>query len=162
MIDLRVVGGTEIQARMETGLYPAAIAGAMAAMARIDVELQSFIVTQKLSGQVLNRITGKLQESIKTFPVVEAGGTVTGGVYQDEEIAPYGKFHELGAEVPERIGNPLRFVTKEGNVVFATRASAFRLPVRSFMFSSAQEFHSAYDAAMRDEVIGRLQEAWAR
>lgn len=161
MIDMRVIGGTEIQARMEN-LAPAAIAGAMAAMARLDLDLQSFIVSQKLSGQVLNRITGKLQDSIRTFPVVEAGGTVTGGVFQDEEVAPYGKFHELGAEVPERFGNPMRFVTKEGNVVFATRASGFRLPVRSFLFTSAQEFHSAYDAAMRAEVERRIGEAWSR
>lgn len=158
MIDVRVNGDLEIQVRMES-VHPAAIRGAMEAIAEIDVELARYIVFEKLHGQVLNRITGQLADSIETFPVVVADDTVTGGVYQNDGRAPYGKYQEFGAEIPERFG-PMRFVTHEGNVVFTMHARAFRLPARPFMGPSAAEYYETYQEVARKFIITRLNEEW--
>ena len=40
--------------------------------------------------------TGKLQSSIKKLPTIKANGHITGGIYQDSAIAPYGKAIEFG------------------------------------------------------------------
>jgi len=63
------------------------------------VEVQSHVKDKKLSGQVLNRITGTLSRSIHTQPLEEDAGGITGRVTAGVD-APYGKLHE------EQLGNP--------------------------------------------------------
>ena len=116
-------------------------------------ELAQYIVTEKLSGQVLNRRTGRLQESISASEVVKESFQYTMRVSQDEDIALYGPAHEYGAEIPERFGNPvMHWTTPEGIDVFARRARAFTLPSRSFMRSALAD----NDAHIQEMVAAAL------
>lgn len=157
MINFSVTGDIEIQARMNA-VVPACIAAAIMTMGELDQELARYIVEQKLSGQVLNKVTGTLQSSIRPIPAVEADGRVTGGVEQDSGIAPYGKFHELGAYIPAMSG--LMHFTDAGNEVFTMHTRGHRLPVRSFMRSALREFKPVYEAAMIRALQSAVYTAW--
>ena len=129
----------EVTARME-GLTPSILHEIAISIDVLTPELGAFIVEQKLSGQVLNKITGKLQESIKPQPVVQASDAIVGEVLQDNSIADYGRVHEWGADIPTRQGNPMRWIGQEGEPVFRFMAKGFTLPERSFMRSALEDF----------------------
>lgn len=158
MLDYSISGDIEIQVRLKAA-YPACIAAAIETMTQLDQELARYIVEQKLSGQVLNRITGKLQSSIRPIPTVEAADTITGGVEQDSGIAPYGKFHEWGANIPAMTGM-MQFAGADGSEVFTTKTRAHRLPVRSFMRSALRDFTPVYEAAMTRSCQNAVFDAW--
>lgn len=158
MINFTVTGDIELQARMKAA-YPACIAAAVETMTQLNQELSRYIVEQKLSGQVLNRITGTLQSSIRPIPTVNVGGVITGGVEQDSGIAPYGKFHEFGAYIPAMRG-PMSWTDSEGNDVFTMHTRGHRLPVRSFMRSALREFTPVYEQAMIRSCQNAVFDAW--
>jgi hypothetical protein len=118
--------------------------------------LREYIVSTKLSGQVLKHRTGNLINSI--FPSIEQSideYLLTGRV-SVSNTAPYGRYHEYGAHIPERVpirAKALHWVTN-GQDVFAMRARAFDLPERSFMRSSLRE--------KREEIITALATALNR
>lgn len=60
------------------------------------IKLQSYIVTNKLSGQVLHHRTGKLAGSINAIPASMEGGLLTAGVEGAGGPAWYGVVHEYG------------------------------------------------------------------
>jgi phage gpG-like protein len=114
--------------------------------------LAEYIKRNKLSGQVLKARTGHLKDSV--FPSVESSGSqITGMVYVDN-TAFYGKVHEYGAHIPERVpvhAKALRWYVG-GSPVFAMRARAFALPPRPFMRPSLDERSPAITAAIQESV----------
>ena len=56
----------------------------------LQLAIRNYIITNLLSGQLLNHQTGKLWSSIFTPPVEDSGTSVVGSVLQQGSIAPYG------------------------------------------------------------------------
>lgn len=129
----------EVTARLQ-GITPAIISELSAAIDLLSPELAAFVIEQKLSGQVLNKVTGKLQESVHSEPTETSGDTITGTVTQDSAIASYGFIHEYGGDIPARFGSPMRWIGREGTPIFRTFARGFTLPERSFMRSALEDF----------------------
>jgi phage gpG-like protein len=156
MITLNWLQGPEQLAARLNGTRIRA-ANALATQLYISMgNLREYIVGSKLSGQVLRHRTGNLINSI--FPSVEQSldqSKLTGKVLVDN-TAPYGRYHEYGAHIPERV--PIRAKAMHwmngGKDVFAMRARAFDLPARSFMRSSLKE--------KRQEIITALATALNR
>src|SRR5882672_719573 len=101
-------------------------------------------IKAKLSGDVLNVVSGNLRASIHSvLPVEQGGGLVRGTVGQSGDVK-YGRIHEYGgktsAHVIEAKGNALAFMWK-GNQVFFKRVNhpGSVMPQRSFMRSSLRE-----------------------
>lgn len=120
------------------------------AFARIAIQLQRYIVTQKLSGQVLAHRTGTLASSViqrveerdgKIVAIVQAGG-----------LAPYAAIHEYGGTVtiPEHLS-----VSRLGNQ-FTVRSHEAKFPVRSYMRTSLEENLDMYV----NEINKALKEAF--
>lgn len=91
-----------------------------------------------LSGQVLKTRTGNLRDSIKTLAVS------TGvRIYQDEGMAPYGRYHEFGVPHPWRIAprDPRGVLSFKvgGKQVFAKYVTHPGLPARPFMARGVRE-----------------------
>jgi len=91
-----------------------------------------------LSGRVLKVRTGKLRDSIK-WQAVPNGVRI----YQDEAMAPYGRFHEFGVPHPWKIAprdpnGVLRFQVG-GKEVFARYVTHPGLPARPFLMRGVQE-----------------------
>ncbi len=115
-------------------------------------KLRSHIVDDKLRGQVLNRRTGRLGQSIQQR-VDSSAASITGTVYSAGDVK-YAAIHEFGGHIPAREivaknAKALSFVMN-GNRVFAKSVQwpGANMPQRSYMRSSL--------ADMKDEIIEKM------
>ena len=122
------------------------------------IELQAKIVGEKLSGQVLNRRTGKLSNSIRALPAdIEQnfqGDSVVGRVEGGGGPAFYGRVQEFGGThsypiVPVN-AKALAFMMG-GKQVFFMRVIHPPLQERSFMRSSLEE--------SREDIFNSLKQS---
>jgi len=121
------------------------------AMARIAIGLQSYIMTQKLEGQVLHHRSGKLVRSIQQH--LEENGNTISAVVQAGTLAPYAVVHEWGGTflIPAHLSH-----SAQGREYWVREHTA-TYPERSFMRSSLREYR---DPALR-EIRAAIQEAVA-
>jgi phage gpG-like protein len=117
--------------------------------------LRSHVIQDKLLGQVLNRRTGRLGQSIQQKVDSTATG-ITGTVYSAGDVK-YAAIHEFGGHIPgheivARNAQALAFMMG-GKQVFAKRVNwpGATMPERSFMRSSL--------ADMRDEIVEKMTQA---
>ncbi len=94
------------------------------AINKLAIELQSYIVKEKLSGQVLNKVTGNLQQSIQQ-KVVATPTEITATVFSAGDVK-YAAIHEYG-------GTYSRYGRLAGDYTV-------RVPERSYMRSSLRDF----------------------
>lgn len=109
----------------------------------ITSDLRNYIIQDKLSGQVLNKRTGKLQQSIAEA-VTSANSDVIGRVFSSGDVK-YAAIHEYGGHTKAHIieatnGKALAFMMG-GKQVFFKRVNhpGSNMPERSFMRSSLKD-----------------------
>lgn len=112
------------------------------------IQLSSYIISQKLHGQMLQHRSGKLAGSIRAIPAVFEGASIIGSVEGGGGPAFYGKFFELesaggtGGTKPHAIfavkARALRFVMG-GNIHFAKSVQHPGFAARPFMTTSLSE-----------------------
>lgn len=103
--------------------------------------LRNHVIKDKLQGQVLNHITGRLQGSIQG-DVTDTPEKITGRVYSANTASPYNKAQEYGAVIPDRFpvnAKALHFFVG-GQEIFAKRAKGFTLKERSYLRSSLADY----------------------
>ncbi len=121
----------------------------------LALQLRKYIVVNKLSGQVLNKQSGHLQQSIQEA-VSQTDHGVLGRVFSSGDVK-YAAIHEFGGRIPAHIitpknGKALRFMMN-GKEVFAKSVNhpGSTMPERSFMRSSLRD--------MRPEIIAAMTKA---
>jgi phage gpG-like protein len=114
-------------------------------MNRITMDIQSSVKADKLSGDPLNRRSGKLSNSIHQNVVAYNTG-VLGQIYSTKE-APYGRLHEYGGRV-ERM-----MTVAWGRRVKNPRRITANYPERSFMRSTLSEFHEQFRQMIIDSCV---------
>ena len=123
------------------------------AMWTIVTDLQLFIQTEELQGQVLQTHTGRLSRAVVS-DVESGGGQVVGSVGVDES-APYGAVQEMGGlneyliEPRDRLA--LHFMMG-GESVFAKRVIHPPLPERSFVRRALEIKLGSIEAKLRGAV----------
>jgi len=144
MLKARVVtkGGTQKLDKVSPGLVARIQKGVRA----LIIKMQSTIQTSKLSGQVLNRRSGKLSDSLHHEDRIEKGAIV-GEVYTGKE-APYAKVHEWGGTFTIR--QHTRQTTMGETIVREHQAT---FPERSFMRSTHLEFRSPFKQMIERAVM---------
>lgn len=122
------------------------------------LKLQAYIRADKLSGQVLNHVTGKLWRSIQS-DVVEQPGAVYGKVFSSGDVK-YAGIHEFGGQTKPHLirainGKALAFDYMNMKPAFFRQVMhpGSKMPERSFMRSGL--------ADKKDEIVAGLQEAVA-
>lgn len=168
--DVQVVAALEVKnQRLITALVDR--------MTFLMTKLQQKIVTEKLSGQVLNRRSGTLAGSITNPEAHVDGTTITGSLQWGGGPAWYGRVHEFGGTrgyainpiysraQQRKIGKGtlapfkvLRFISKSGQVVFAPYVFHPALPKRSFMESSLEEMKGEIISGLKSAIVGVLKE----
>lgn len=123
---------------------------------RLMIELQSYIVRSKLSGNPLHRVTGVLASSVHAVPTRIEGEKIIGEVQAGAGPSNvYAWTHERGGAGPFDIvpvrARVLRFL-RDGQEVFARAVHHPALPQRSFAESSLHE--------MKEAVVGAIQETF--
>lgn len=156
MISIQIHGDRELIARLDA--LPEKMRKALAGKTRILAQaLQDHVTEQKLSGQVLNIVTGKLTRSIDNR-VEESGTAVKGFVFSSGDVK-YAARHEFGFDGPEEVSAHTRTIKQAfGRALSEPKTIAIRAfarqahtPERSFMRSSL--------ADMRGEIVEGLTQA---
>lgn len=164
MITIELQGDKELLMRFAS--MPAKLRDALTRkMHVITQEVRNYIVTDKLSGQVLNKRSGNLQRSI-TAEVTSTDTSVTGRVFSAGDVK-YAAIHEFGGTI-EHPGGTAYFIGKDGKAVFVsnaiafaygswarTKAHAIKMPKRSFMISSLTDKKDS----IRDQLQAAVNEA---
>lgn len=136
-------------------LSEASVQNVLREMTAIEGSLVEYVRRDKLSGQVLNRRSGRLQDSVyaETELVSDVVRTTVG-----TKGAPYASAHEYGetVRIPEYSGKLMVFRGREGTLVFTRNRRAYEvhLPERSFIRSTI--------ADKEIEISERLRESVAR
>lgn len=111
------------------------------------LDLQRYIMKDKLEGQVLHHVSGNLQRSLLAIPAAVEGKSIVGRVVVDR-AAWYGRLHEYGGTFQVR-AHVRRTVSGKGGQV---AAHSIRFPERSFMRSGLKDKASDISARIRAAV----------
>ena len=122
-------------------------------MSMIMDRLHEKITGEKLSGQVLNRRTGRLAASVSEPGVSRDGSIITGEITAGEGV-PYALPHEYGG----RASYTIRTVDKRALRMLIGGKELFRRMVEHKPAIKRSYFYSAVDE-MRDEFKEALREA---
>jgi hypothetical protein len=127
----------------------------------ILIQLQRYVVVQKLSGQVLHRRTGKLANSVRVIPATVKGSTVSGRVEAAGGPAFYGAINEMGNlsayDIINTRARALAFISSSGEKVFAMRVRHPQIMARPFLRPSLEENEASIIAQLQDAVNQELQ-----
>jgi len=154
MLSVQITGDTELIERIDR--MPQAVHNALLRkITALSIELQRYIRTEKLSGQVLNKRTGALQSSVFQ-EVSDKGTSIIAKVAAGRDV-PYARIHEYGGQTkPHDIypknAKALHFFMG-GKEVFAkvVHHPGSKMPERSYMRSSL--------ADMKQEIIDGMTNA---
>jgi hypothetical protein len=124
------------------------------------LQLSSYVVARKLSGNPLHRRTGILAGSVTTVPTTVSGGVIRGAVESSGGPAFYGAIHEHGGSRAYQIvatkARALRFVMN-GKTVFAKSVIHPPAKVRAFMLPSLTENAANIEAQLRATIEKEIQ-----
>lgn len=129
---------------------------------RLAISLQSYVVANKLSGQVLKRRTGTLARSIQ-WRADNSGDRISafvGSRINEAKPLPYARVHEYGFQGPVTVRDHLRMMTQAfGKEVKEPRQIQIRsyvrnvnIPERSYLRSSLFEMRQSVLDGIRDAV----------
>lgn len=123
-------------------------------------------VQRKLSGQVLNVVTGALRRSIQS-DVREEATAVLGRVFSTGDVK-YARIHEFGGRTRAHVIEPRKasalLFAMGGKNVFARRVNhpGSVMPERSFMRSSLAEMQDEIIRTLTDGIVEAAMQGGAR
>lgn len=128
----------------------------------LTLKLERKIKAEKLNGQVLNRVTGRLARSITHEVDVEPNG-VYGRVFSTGDVK-YAAIHEFGGQTTPHVIYPkkaqaLSFMGSGGNRVFAKKVNhpGSKMPERSFMRSALRDMSTEISTGLKTAVIDAIR-----
>lgn len=135
-----------------------------AKITRLTLLLENRVKTQKLSGQVLNRVSGRLMASIGR-DVKTTDNAIYGRVFSSGDVK-YAAIHEFGGQTSPHLILPkkasvLKFTSGGGQTVFAKKVNhpGSKIPERSFLRSSLKDMSVQISREMKEAVIQGIKEA---
>ena len=159
MFSITLKGDTELIAAFDD-LPIAAQAALSAKVAEQTMNLATYIISQKLSGQVLQRRSGALSNSIFVEGSAE-GAKVTGYVKQSGDVK-YGRIHEYGFSGSETVKAHMRTVLFGREVapyLVPSFTRQMNMPERSFMRSSLRENAAEIEAGLKKAAADGIRKA---
>lgn len=143
MIGVQITGDKAVLARFEqaTGKVIAAAKTSLDAWA---MELAGYIRSEKLSGDPLNRRSGRLSTSVHPINAADTGSAVSAGAGGGAGV-PYAKIHEYGGLIPAHtvvVHNAKALCFSVGGVrrfAQSVNIPEVTMPERSYMRSALRE-----------------------
>jgi phage gpG-like protein len=157
VIDIRLIGGAEIAAKLES-IPPKLHRALDEGLGRLALRAQAS-VREKLPGEVLKARSGKLRQSIE----VDIGSGGDGAGFSLSSALPYAPVHEYGFSGTQNVRESLRTVKQAfGRPISPVQATVrahsrkVNLPERSFLGSTLRELEQAgLVAAEAQNAIGK-------
>ena len=154
-ISITIVGAKEVAAKfaaMPNKLHQELLK----TITSLSLDLQQHVVQDKLQGQVLNHITGRLASSIHAdLPPKQTADSIIGRVYSAG--CNYAAIHEFGFSGAETVREHIRthvFGREVAPFTVPSFTRTMNMPERSFLRSSLKD--------MEPQIISELQAAVAR
>ena len=123
----------------------------------LTLYLENYIKTEKLSGQVLNVVTGRLRRSIYS-KVTQTGDNVIGEVASSGDVK-YAAIHEFGFDGDELVREHTREIKQAFGKAIEPKTVVVRehtrhmvMPERSFMRSSFRDLKAMLQQGVEDAV----------
>jgi phage gpG-like protein len=123
----------------------------------LTLYLENYIKTQKLSGQVLNVVTGRLRRSIFSR-VTDTGNSVEGSVSSSGDVK-YAAIHEFGFNGEERVRAHTRQIKEAFGRAITPKTVHVReftremhMPERSFIRSAFRDLKSMLQDGVREAI----------
>ena len=143
MLSVTLVGDRELVARLDA--IPSTVHRILRAKVQeLAIRLQAHIQRDKLSGQVLNVVTGALRRSV-TFTITDSATAVFAKIFSSGDVK-YACIHEFGGktrphDIYPRSAEALHFMAG-GQEIFAkvVHHPGSRMPERSFMRSGLGDY----------------------
>ncbi len=156
--NVKLEGDKELVARFAH--LPDAVRQALVAKTTtLALKLQAKVVNDKLSGQVLNRVTGNLAGSIKNA-TDDAPEKVTGRVFSDGSVK-YAGFWEFGFHGAEAVSSHSRTIKEAfGKALSEAKTFTVRAYTRQ-VDQDARSFLRSSLGDMKDEILAGLSDAAA-
>ena len=159
MLTIQIQGDKELIAKMN--IMPERVRTALFnKVAYLASMLKTYIIDNKLSGQVLNHRSGDLWRSIRD-EATQSSSSVEGRVYSTG--VPYAAIHEFGGTIASHViesktAGALAFMW-QGKQVFFKKVTIpdVKMPERSFMRSSLADKRQEIIDGMNEAVMGALQ-----
>lgn len=124
------------------------------------IQLQRYVVTEKLQGQVLAQRKGILAGSVRAIPAVINGDRIEAGVEAGGGPAFYGRIQEFGAPGPFEIiatrARALSFIV-DGRKVVVAKVTHPGLRARPFMSTSLAENAEMIQTQLRAAMEAELK-----
>lgn len=146
------------------GAMPASVQAMLeAAVRRLAIRLQGYVISQKLHGQVLHQRSGRLAGSIQQEAPIQEGGGVYGRVFSAGTVK-YARIHEFG------FTGAVNVPAHQRTMVFGKTVPAFMvkpytrrvdLPERSFLRSSLADLTGDIEHDLKAAVVEGLRKAAA-
>lgn len=148
MIKGTIIGSEQIAAKFDR-MQAQAMPKLQERIAKVVIKLQSRVVANKLSGQVLRVRTGTLRRSIHS-DVIATGNSVTGIVGTNME---YAAFHEYGFHGTENVKEHLRTIKQAfGKSLKSPKKITIHAHTRQVDYPEHSFLRSAL-ADMRQEIM---------
>ncbi len=122
---------------------------------QLRVRLRRFIIETKLSGQVLNRKTGRLQRNMRTTLRSEPNKIII----EADNISRYARIHEKGGLIPAHVIEPKKALALHwygaSGETFAKRVNmpSVLMPKRSFLASGVRDFSPTMSLELKEEIV---------
>lgn len=163
LMNITLVGDRELVLRLQR--MPGAVEAALRIkVTELALRLENYIKTQKLNGQVLNRISGRLARSIAN-KVTASTHEIMARVFSSGDVK-YAGIHEFGGKTSPHIIEPkkasvLAFAGADGGMVFARRVNhpGSKMPERSYMRSSLHDMSTEISMGMKTAVVRTIQKS---
>lgn len=143
MIGLQITGDTALLAKLEatTGKV---VAAAKTSLDMWATELAGYIRSDKLSGDPLNRRSGRLSQSVHPIQASDTSSSISAGAGGGAGV-PYAKIHEYGGLIPAHVvavKNAQALCFSVGGLkrfAKAVQIPDVQMPERSYMRSALRE-----------------------
>lgn len=161
IVTVSITGDKVLIAKFER-VQSAVAAALQKKVTQLTLKLERKIKTEKLNGQVLNRVTGRLARSISHEVQVEQNG-VYGRVFSSGDVK-YAAIHEFGGQTAPHVIYPkkaaaLSFIGSGGNRVFAKKVNhpGSKMPERSFMRSALRDMSTEISIGLKTAVVNAVR-----
>lgn len=158
MLLVRVTGSDDVVRRMR-GLPDVVHRALLAKVYELTLRLEAHVKNDKLSGQVLNTVSGRLKRSIQSG-VSDSPDRITGSVFSSGDV-PYAGINEFGGKTAAHDIVPVKkqalAFMMGGKQVFAkiVHHPGSVMPERSYLRSSLGDMRSQ----IKDEMTAAVREA---
>lgn len=163
-LDVTVTGEREVIRKFET--FPESLRSALRGTVKdLGIKLQNKVKSEKLSGQVLNIRTGKLNRSIMEV-LVEGDQAISSVVWSNLGAPSYASFWEFGFNGSQTIRAHLRMMTtafgktvkEPRKILVPSYSKQVNQPARSFLRTALRDMEPEINDSIDRAVDGAVKE----